>query len=156
MVGHDEPPNQTTEEIAREAEAEIVRAARLAREADKAAGKRHRGWQNDSRASKDEDEDGAASGRYHPKFNRLCPAGRERLRGRSPMLHEGIGQIEWQGEQVYCTLAHDALALRVIVDQLTPSLSKDSEELNVQVMCLHAMLDANKWTDPTLDLGDLR
>jgi hypothetical protein len=49
MVGQGEPPaNQTEEEIAQVAEAEIARAARLARGADKTARKRHRGQQDDS------------------------------------------------------------------------------------------------------------
>jgi hypothetical protein len=32
------------------------------------------------------------------------------------MLHEEIGQIEWQGEQVYCTPAHIAFSSKVIID----------------------------------------
>jgi hypothetical protein len=62
MVGQGEPlANQTVEEITRVAKVEITQAARLARETDKVAEKRHRGWQDDSRAFKDEVEDGAAS-----------------------------------------------------------------------------------------------
>jgi hypothetical protein len=42
MVGQGEPPaDQTTEEIAQEAEVKITRVARLAKEANKAVGKRH-------------------------------------------------------------------------------------------------------------------
>jgi hypothetical protein len=62
MVGQGEPlANQTVEEITRAAKVEIARVARLAREADKVAKKRHRGRQDDSRAFEDEVEDGAAS-----------------------------------------------------------------------------------------------
>jgi hypothetical protein len=72
------------------------------------------------------------------------------------MLHEEIGWIKWQGEQVYRTPAGNALASRVIFDQLTPLLHKDSKEVNTQVKCLHAMLDAATMTDPTLQRGDGR
>jgi hypothetical protein len=43
------PPNKTEAEITRAAEEKIARAARLSREADKVAGKRHRGRQDDLR-----------------------------------------------------------------------------------------------------------
>jgi hypothetical protein len=72
------------------------------------------------------------------------------------MLHEELGRIEWQCEQVYRTPAHNALAPRMIVDQLMPLPPKDSEEINTQVKRLHAMLDAATMTDPTLDHGDRR
>jgi hypothetical protein len=72
------------------------------------------------------------------------------------MLHEEIGQIEWQGEQVYRTPAHNALASRVIIDQLTPLLPKDSKEINAQVKLLHAMLDAATMTDLTHHRRDRR
>jgi hypothetical protein len=51
MVGQGEappPPNQTTEEITREAEEEMARAVGFSRDADRAARKRHRGQQDDS------------------------------------------------------------------------------------------------------------
>jgi hypothetical protein len=74
MVGQGESlANQTEEEIDQATEAEMARAARLAHEADKAARKRHRGRQDDSRASEDEAEDGATSGGHHSKFNRQHP-----------------------------------------------------------------------------------
>jgi hypothetical protein len=38
-----------------------------------------------------------------------------------------------QGEQVYNTPAHNALASQVIINQLMPLLPKDSEEVNLQV-----------------------
>jgi hypothetical protein len=44
----------------------------------------------------------------------------------------------------------------VILDQLTPLLPKDSEEVNAQVKRLHAMLDVTTMTDLTLDQGDKR
>jgi hypothetical protein len=37
------------------------------------------------------------------------------------------------------------------VDQLTPLLPKDSEEVNLQVKRLHAMLDATIMTDLALN-----
>jgi hypothetical protein len=71
------------------------------------------------------------------------------------MLHEEIGRIECQGEQVCCPPARNALASRVIIDQLSRLLSKDNEEVNAQVKRLHAMLDVGIMTDPALDLGDM-
>jgi hypothetical protein len=47
------------------------------------------------------------------------------------MLHEELGQIEWQGKQVYHMPTNNALAFRMIIDQLRPLLSKGSEEINV-------------------------
>jgi hypothetical protein len=72
------------------------------------------------------------------------------------MLHEEIGQIEWHGEQVYRTPAHNALASRVIIDQLTPLLPKDCKEINAQVKLLHAMLDAATMMDLTHHRRDRR
>jgi hypothetical protein len=46
------------------------------------------------------------------------------------MISEEHGWIEYQGEQVYRTPAHNTLASRMIVDQLTPLLPKDSKEVN--------------------------
>jgi hypothetical protein len=37
-----------------------------------------------------------------------------------------------------------------------PLLPKDREEVNAQVNCLHAMLDAATMMDPTLHRGDER
>jgi hypothetical protein len=66
MVGQGElPANQTKKEIARAVEAEIARVERLARNADKAAEKRHtspRDQHDGSRDSNDKVGDGAASG----------------------------------------------------------------------------------------------
>jgi hypothetical protein len=71
MVSQGEtPPTKTTEEIQREAEEEMVRAAHLARELDKRKG--HNGLLDDSGASKDEPRDGALPRRHHPKFNSWC------------------------------------------------------------------------------------
>jgi hypothetical protein len=68
MVGQGcQPPEKTTKEIQREAEEEIARAERLARELDKRKG--HNGLQDDSEGSEDEHRDGAPLGRHHPKFN---------------------------------------------------------------------------------------
>jgi hypothetical protein len=61
---------------------------------------------------------------------------------RSRSVREELGRIQYQGEQVFRTPAHNALTSRMIVDQLAPLLPKDSEEVNVQVKCLQAMLDA--------------
>jgi hypothetical protein len=43
--------------------------------------------------------------------------------------------------------AHNALALRMLIDQITPHLPKDNEEVNVHVKCLQAMLDAATMVD---------
>jgi hypothetical protein len=69
------------------------------------------------------------------------------------MLQEELDQIKWQGGQVYHTPAHNALASWAIVDKLTPLLPKESEEVNLQVKRLHAMLDATMMMDTTLNLG---
>jgi hypothetical protein len=130
MVGQGEPlANQTVEEITRVAKVEIAQAARLARETDKVAEKRHRGWQDDSRAFKDEVEDGAASvrGGHHPKFNWQHLADGDRLRDRSQTLHEEISRIEWQGEHVYHMPAHNALASLGRSDQTNTSKSSDKK-----------------------------
>jgi hypothetical protein len=47
------------------------------------------------------------------------------------MLHEELGQIVWQGEQVYRMPVHNGLASRVIIDQLICLLPKDKEDLNL-------------------------
>jgi hypothetical protein len=39
-------------------------------------------------------------------------------------------------------MAHNALALRMLIDQIAPHLSKDNEEVNTQVKPLQVMLDA--------------
>jgi hypothetical protein len=44
----------------------------------------------------------------------------------------------------------------VNLNQLTLLLPKDSEDINAQVKCLHAMLNAPTMTDPALDQGDRR
>jgi hypothetical protein len=70
MVGQGEPAtNQTTLQIAREADDEIARATRLAQEANEAAEKRHRGQQDNSGSSDGEAGDGAVSRGHHSKFN---------------------------------------------------------------------------------------
>jgi hypothetical protein len=61
MVGHGELPNKIAEEIAREAKAEVARAAQLAWETDKVVEKRHQGQQYDSGASEDGAEDGVVT-----------------------------------------------------------------------------------------------
>jgi hypothetical protein len=41
----------------------------------------------------------------------------------------------------------------MLIDQLTPHLPKDNEEVNAQVMHLQAMLDAATMVDPVPDRG---
>jgi hypothetical protein len=48
----------------------------------------------------------------------------------------------------------NALASRMLIDQLTLHLPKDNEEVNAHVKCLQAMLDAAIMVDPTLDRDD--
>jgi hypothetical protein len=50
-------------------------------------------------------------------------------------------------------LAHNALASKFIIDQLTPLLPKDSEEVVAQVKHLYAILDVATMTDPILHQG---
>jgi hypothetical protein len=69
------------------------------------------------------------------------------------MLHKELRWIEWQANQVYRTPTHNALPTRVIVDQFTPLLPKDSKEVNLQVKRRRAILNATTMMDPTLNLG---
>jgi hypothetical protein len=85
-------PKRSPERLRRK----IARVARLAKEADK--GKRHNGWQDDSRSSKDEAGDGTPSWRPHPKFNHRRPADRDRLQNRSRSIRKELDRIEYQGE----------------------------------------------------------
>jgi predicted transposase YbfD/YdcC len=71
----EELPEKIVEEIQREANEEIARAAHLAREAER--GKRHNGLQDDSGASKDEPREGAPERRHHSKFNSRRPTDRD-------------------------------------------------------------------------------
>jgi hypothetical protein len=135
------PPEKTVEEIAQ--------AACLAR-----MGKKHNGLHDDSRSSSDEPRDGAPCRRHHLKFNARRPANQDQLRDRSWSIREEIGRIKYYGEQVYRTTAQNALASRMLIDQLTPHLPKDNEEVNVHVKCLQAMLDAATVVDPVLDRDD--
>jgi hypothetical protein len=48
-------------------------------------------------------------------------------------------------------LAHNALASRMLIDQLTPHLPKINEEVNTHVKHLQAMLDAATIVDLVLD-----
>jgi hypothetical protein len=50
--------------------------------------------------------------------------------------------------------AHNALALRMLIDQLTPHLLKDNKEVNAHIKHLQAMLDATTMFDPVLDHDD--
>jgi hypothetical protein len=43
-------------------------------------------------------------------------------------IREDIGRVEYQGEQVYRTSAHNALASRMLIDYITPHLPKDNEK----------------------------
>jgi hypothetical protein len=92
----EELPEKTVEEIQREAEEEIARAAHLAKEAER--GKRHNGLQDDSGTSDDEPRDGSPTRRHHSKFNSRHPANRDRLQNRSRSIWEEMGRIEYQGE----------------------------------------------------------
>jgi hypothetical protein len=66
---------KTTKEIQREAEEEIARVERLARELDKRKG--HIGLQEDSGGSEDERRDGPPSRRRHSRFDSRCHNNRE-------------------------------------------------------------------------------
>jgi hypothetical protein len=152
MVGNgEEPQEKTVEEIQREAEEEITHATHLAREAEK--GKRHNSLQDDSSASDDQPRDGAPM-RHHPKFNSRHPANRDRLWNYSQSIREEMSRIEYQGEQVYCTLVHNTLATRMLIDQLTPHLPKDNEEVSAHMKRLQAMQDATTVVDLAFNCDD--
>jgi hypothetical protein len=63
----------------------------------------------------------------------MVPAGQDRLLDRSRSICEEISQIEYQGEQVYRMPAPNTLASRMLINQLTPHLPKDNEEVNAHV-----------------------
>jgi hypothetical protein len=91
--------------------------------------------------SEDEHPDGAHTRRHHPKFDSRRNTVQNRLRHRPRSIHEEFDQVEYQGEQVYRTLAHYALSSRMLVDQIIPHLPKDNEEVNAHVKRLQAMFD---------------
>jgi hypothetical protein len=152
MVGQgDAPVDQIEEEMARAAEVEIARSERMAMNVvDKAAEKKHtslRGRHGELVDSDDDVGDGAASGGHHPKFDWHRPAVWEVAERQ--WAHDWI---EWQGEKVYHTSAHNAMASRAIVDKLMPLLPKDNEEANVQVRQLYVMLNIDTMTNPVVDV----
>jgi hypothetical protein len=116
--------------------------------------KGHDGMQDDSEALKDEHLDGAPTRRHHPKFNSWCNTDRDWLWHRSRSIREEIGQVEYQGEQVYHMPTHNALASRVLVNQITPHLPKDNEEVKTHVKWLRVMLDTTTAADPIYDQED--
>jgi hypothetical protein len=65
-----------------------------------------------------------------------------------------MGWIEYQGEQVYHTPTQNALASRMLINQLTPHLPKDNEEVNEHMKRLQAMLDVATVVDLALDRDD--
>jgi hypothetical protein len=81
----------------------------------------------------DEPRDGAPTRRHHWKFNSWRPADRDRLQNRSQSIEGEMDQIEYQGEQVYHTSVQNALASSMLIDQLTPHMPKDNEEVNAHV-----------------------
>jgi hypothetical protein len=110
--------------------------------------------QDNSGSTDDEPRHGAPSRRHHPKFKSWHPARRDQLRDRSRSICDKISWIEYHGEQVYRTPAHNALASRMLVNQLTPHLPKDNEEVNAQVKCLQVMLDTATVVDLVLNRDD--
>jgi hypothetical protein len=153
MAGNgEELLDKMVEEIQWENDEELARTACLAREAER--GKRHNGLQDNSGVLEDEPRDGAPVRRHHLKFNSWCTADRDRLQNWSRSIHEEIGRIEYQGEQVYRTPAQNALSSRILIDQLTPHLPKDNKEVNAHLKRLQAMLDGATVVDPALDYDD--
>jgi hypothetical protein len=71
----------------------------------------------------------------------------ERLRAQGRSLHEELDWLGWRGEQVYCTLAHNDMASWAIVDQLTPLLPKDNEQVAGQVKQVYSLPEAEMITD---------
>jgi hypothetical protein len=86
-------------------------------------------------------------------FNWPHPAGRDQLCDLSQTLQEELSRMEWLGKQVYHMPAHNTLASQAIINKLMPLLPKDSEEVNLQVRQLHAMVEATTMMDPTLNPG---
>jgi hypothetical protein len=105
-------------------------------------------------ASDDEPRDGAPTRRHRPKFDSRHLANRDQLWNRSRSIQGEMGWIEYQGEQVYYTPAQNALASRMLIDQLTPHLPKDNQEVTAHVKRLQAMLDAAIVVDPALNCDD--
>jgi hypothetical protein len=70
------------------------------------------------------------------------------------LIRDEIGQIEYHGEEVYRTAAHNAMALRMLIDQITPHFPKGNEEVNAHVKRLQGMLDAATIVDPVHDQED--
>jgi hypothetical protein len=69
---------------------------------------------------------------HHPKFDRCRRVNQEMVEwlwARGQFLHKELEWLEWCGEQVYRTLAHNTVASWAIVDQLTPLLPKDDEQV---------------------------
>jgi hypothetical protein len=89
--------------------------------------------QDDSGALEDEPRDSTSTRRHHLKFNSRRPIDRDQLRNRSRSIHDEISQIEYQGEQVYRTTTQNALASKMLINQLIPHLPKDNEEVNAHV-----------------------
>jgi hypothetical protein len=104
--------------------------------------------QDNSGASEDDPRYAAPSKRHHPKFHSWCHADQVQLRDWSRSNCEEIGWIEHPGEQVYHTPAHNALALRMVIDQITSHFPKDNEDFNVHVKHLEAMLDTATVANP--------
>jgi hypothetical protein len=50
--------------------------------------------------------------------------------------------------------AHNALASRILINQITPYLPKDNEKINMHNKCLHAMLNTATMVDPVHDQED--
>jgi hypothetical protein len=65
-----------------------------------------------------------------------------------------MGRIEYEGEQFYHILAQNTLPSRMLIDQVTPHLAKDNQEVTAHVKRLQAMLDAATMVEPTLNHDD--
>jgi hypothetical protein len=81
MLGQDDASaDQTEEEIAQAMIEEITRSKKLAKDTEKAAGKKQmasRDLNGDLASSDEEGGDGATSGKYHPMFDRCRQVNRE-------------------------------------------------------------------------------
>jgi hypothetical protein len=79
----------------------------------------------------------------------MMPNNWDQHRNQSRSIQDEMGHIKYQGEQVYCTPVQNALASRMFIDQLTPHLHKDNQEVAAHVKQLQAMLDTATVMDPT-------
>ena len=71
----------------------------------------------------------------------------DRLREKSRTLQQEFDSFEYNGEQVFCTSAQNAMVSKDIVNELAPLLPADDQETTKKLRRLQAMLEAATLTD---------